>query len=141
MSDSARRDLFVFPSIEQSFLIIIMLAIKADNIFSTSEKKVIKSSLLTLELFQNYSEEELKEGIKKALLRIEIRGAKTALLEAANNLPKELHQSVFTLAAELIVSDSKITKTEQEILDRLQKVLSIPKDVAQQIILEKIFHA
>lgn len=137
MSHSIKQARFVFPSIEQSFLIIIMLAVKADKIFSQSEKEVIKQSLLPMKLFENYSEQQLSSAIKKALLRIEIKGEDIALREAAKNLPSELHQLTFSLAVDLIVSDSKITQAEQMVLDKIQHTLSISINLAQRIISEK----
>ncbi|MGF1489049.1 MAG: tellurite resistance TerB family protein [Prochloraceae cyanobacterium] len=137
MSHSIKQDPFVFPSIEQSFLIVIMLAVKADKIFSQSEKEVIKQSLLPMKLFENYSEEQLSSAIKKALLRIEIEGEDIALREAAKNLPSELHKFTFSLAVDLIVSDSKITQAEQVVLDKIQHTLSISINLAQRIISEK----
>lgn len=119
---------------QESFLTIIMLAVQADRVFSLEEKEVIKSTVLELEIFKNYSQKQIIEKMEQALKKIETKGEEVSLQEATRNLPKELYQTVFTTAADLIASDRQITNNERDILQRLQQTLSIPQITVNKII-------
>ena len=72
--------------------------------------------------------------MEQALKKIETKGEEVSLQEAARNLPKELHQTAFTTAVDLIASDRQITNNERDILERLQQILSIPQNTVNKII-------
>ena len=129
MSNVTKQDLSLSLSLEESFL-----AIQADKIFSLAEKEVVKFTIQQLKIFQKFSQKELVQKIEQILEAIEALGEEVVLAEAAQSLPERLHNTVFTVAADLITVDCTITKTEQDILNKIQLALSIPQDVADKII-------
>lgn len=134
MSNVTKQDLSLSLSLEESFLAILALAIQADKIFSLAEKEVVKFTIQQLKIFQKFSQKELVQKIEQILEAIEALGEEVVLAEAAQSLPSRLHNTVFTVAADLITVDCTITKTEQDILNKIQLALSIPQDVADKII-------
>lgn len=134
MSNVTKQDLSLSLSLEESFLAILALVIQADKIFSLAEKEVVKFTIQQLKIFQKFSQKELVQKIEQILEAIEALGEEVVLAEAAQSLPSRLHNTVFTVAADLITVDCTITKTEQDILNKIQLALSIPQDVADKII-------
>ena len=134
MSNVTKQDLFLSLSLEESFLAILALVIQADKIFSLAEKEVVKFTIQQLKIFQKFSQKELVQKIEQILEAIDALGEEVVLAEAAQSLPERLHNTVFTVAADLITVDCTITKTEQDILNKIQLALSIPQDVADKII-------
>lgn len=134
MSNVTKQDLSLSLSLEESFLAILALVIQADKIFSLAEKEVVKFTIQQLKIFQKFSQKELVQKIEQILEAIEALGEEVVLAEAAQSLPERLHNTVFTVAADLITVDCTITKTEQDILNKIQLALSIPQDVADKII-------
>ena len=134
MSNVTKQDLSLSLSSEESFLAIIALAIQADKIFSLAEKEVVKFTVQQLKIFQKFSQKQLVQKIEQILEEIEALGEEVVLAEAVKSLPERLYKTVFTVAADLITADCTITKTEQDILNKIQLALSIPQDVADKII-------
>ncbi len=134
MSNGAKQDISVSLSPEEAFLAIIMLAVQADGIFALAEKEVVRFAIEQRKIFQNSSQEELIEKMDEDLKKIKIKGEQTVLEEAVRVLPAKLYTTAFTIAADIVSSDGKITPKEADILNRIQQALSIPQDTVDKII-------
>jgi len=132
MSNAAKKDLSL--STEGSLLAIIMLAIQADGVFSLAEKEVVRFTVQQIKIFREYSQEELVQKMEESLKAIAENGEEVVLKSAVEGLPAQLYNTAFTIAADLITANDKITKNESDTLNKIQKALAIPEDTADKII-------
>ncbi|WP_319419933.1 tellurite resistance TerB family protein [Pleurocapsa sp. FMAR1] len=118
----------------ESFAGIMLATIAADGYLAREETQSLMSTLYRMKLFQSYPNDHVSRMIDKLAKIIQTRGADTLLNVAVQCLPEYLHETVFAVATDLILSDGEVSEEEEHILQKLCGYLSISKDQINKII-------
>ncbi|GAB4302466.1 MAG: tellurite resistance TerB family protein [Geminocystis sp.] len=116
----------------EAFTIIILFSAISDGSFEDEEKDIILNILKRMKTFRYYGGNivQLMSNCLKYLLKDPIQ----ALAQSVISLPQELHETVFVVATDIIMSDGKVTEKEAATLDMLAKYLSISPTQVTKII-------
>ncbi|MDJ0532808.1 MAG: tellurite resistance TerB family protein [Xenococcaceae cyanobacterium MO_207.B15] len=112
----------------------MLATIAADGYLAREETQNLISILYRTKLFQSYPSDHISRMISKLMKIIQTKGAESLLKVAVDSLPEYLHETVFAVATDLILSDGEVSDEEEAVLSRLCKSLSISQETVNQII-------
>lgn len=118
----------------ESFAGIMLATIAADGYLANEETQNLITTLYRMKLFQSYPSDHVSRMIGKLMKIIQTKNADTLLNVAVQSLPEYLHETVFAVATDLILSDGEVSNVEEAILSKLCNSLSISKDKVNKII-------
>ncbi|HEY9771449.1 MAG TPA: tellurite resistance TerB family protein [Coleofasciculaceae cyanobacterium] len=118
----------------ESFAGIMLATIAADGYLADEEIRNLISTLYRMKLFQSYPSDHVSRMIDKLMKIIQTQSAGSLLKVAVSSLPEYLHETVFAVATDLILSDGEVSEDEEAVLSKLCKSLSISQETVNQII-------
>ncbi|AFZ37822.1 hypothetical protein Sta7437_4353 [Stanieria cyanosphaera PCC 7437] len=118
----------------ESFAGIMLATIAADGYLANEEIQSLVATLYRMKLFQSYPSDHVSRMINKLMKIIEIQGVDSLLKVAVSSLPEYLHETVFAVATDLILSDGEVSDDEEAVLSKLCRSLSISQETVNQII-------
>ena len=118
----------------EAFAAVAVVAAVADGVVSNEEVVSLQSSLLRMQLFRGWDEQQFSEMFNKLADILQAQGMDALLSAAVKTLAKELHETVFVLASDLILADGSIAVEEKDFLHNLQDLLGINDMLAKKIV-------
>ena len=118
----------------ESFAGIMLATIAADGYLANEETQNLITTLYRMQLFQSYPNDHVSRMISKLMKIIQTQNADTLLNIAIGSLPEYLHETVFAVATDLILSDGEVSDIEEAVLSKLCNRLSISQDKVNKII-------
>ena len=115
---------------EESFAAIILSAVAADGKISDEEAM----SIAAMRFFNNFTRDQSMSMFKKLINILRNQGIENLILASKDALSLESRQTAFAMAVDLTLADGVINQEEKNILDKIQKTLEIPEDIAIKII-------
>lgn len=113
---------------------IMLAAVAVDGFMAEEELRNVMTTVKRMKLFDQHSQAEIVQMLKK-LLKIIKSNSVDALLESAiPNLPEYLYETIFAIATDITLSDGAIFNEEMQMLSKLSHSLEIPETTADQII-------
>ena len=118
----------------EAFAGILLVAIAADGCLGREESQSFMLTLYKMKLFQSYPNDHVSRMINKLTKIAQTTDLDRLLNVAVQCLPEYLHETVFAVATDLILSDGEVSEAEEYILSKLYNCLSISKDKVNKII-------
>ena len=112
----------------------MLATIAADGYLANEETQNLITTLYRMQLFQSYPDDHVSRMISKLMKIIQTQSANTLLNIAVQSLPEYLHETVFAVATDLILSDGEVSQEEEAVLSKLCNCLSISQDKVNKII-------
>ncbi len=113
----------------------IFLAIaSSDGEIADDEEKCICTSLSRMHLFQEWEEEQYDSMFQKLTNILNERGVQALLKMGIAAVPTELYETVFVIAADLVLSDRVVRREEKKIIHQLQQQLNIKQELVEKIL-------
>lgn len=113
---------------------VILVTIAADGNISDEEKEGFVAISNRMKILRDQSANEFNQMIRKLQSYLQKHGSKWLLEKAVVALPRELRDTVFALAADLVFADGSIEDEEKAIIESLQTALKVPDDLAVKIL-------
>jgi uncharacterized tellurite resistance protein B-like protein len=119
---------------EEAVAAIIFVAMSADGEVIEEEIEILKDMLSTMELFEDYSPNEL-QGMLDAITDIyDQEGIDTLFNIAVESISEDLAETAFEAVVKVVLIEGEIPEAEEDFIDDLQQALGIEDKVAQEII-------
>jgi tellurite resistance protein len=113
---------------------IALVAIAADGYLADQEGQDMTMLLSRMALFNSYSKDAIHHLFDMLLTRLKTEGPGVMVDQARAILPRDLRETAFAIATDLVLSDRTVTPQEQAFLEDLYRILEIPSPLAQQIV-------
>ncbi len=85
-------------------------------------------------LFKNQTAGDFNQMMGKLIGLLKKHGPQSLLQKASSSLPKELRETAFAVAADLVFVDGSVEDDEKELLETIQRALEVPDDLAPRIL-------
>lgn len=121
-------------SLEEAFVLVLLAAVSADGHVSADESAEVFRTFRGMGLYRGWSTERLQAIVGQAMERIEYHGVAPMVARAARRLPRDLRETAFANAADLVLSDRRVAGHERHLLDELQVVLELAEERAAVIL-------
>ena len=118
----------------ESFAGVMLATIAADGYLANEEVQTLVTTLNKMKLFQSYPSDHVSRMINKLMKIIETQSTESLLNVAVSSLPEYLHETVFAVATDLILSDGEVSDEEEAVLSKLCNSLNISRDTVNKII-------
>ena len=134
LSTSHRQERGNSFSPAEAFAAITLATVAVDGYLSDDETRVMLTSLMRMELFRSYSNDVMRRLFDKICAIINRQGSDVLLETAIASLPHHLHDTVFAVAADLVLADGEVTEEEESLLQYLYNHLGLPEEKAKNIL-------
>lgn len=121
-------------SSEAAVAAIVFVATFADSEVTDEELEIFNDIMLNLELYENYSDEELQAMVNKFADIYDTDGLEALFNLAVKSISEEWVETAFEAAVEVVLVDGSIPEAEEDFISNLQQALGIDNKVAQEII-------
>lgn len=121
---------------EEAVAAVAVIAAKANS--TVVELEMVEDTLLQLEIFDEYSEDEISEIVKKLADTVNKKGLGALFSAAYQGLGEEFSLDAFAVAVALFVEDGEVPTQQQLFLKELQEALEIEEEEAEAVIHEVI---
>ncbi|MEM7756871.1 MAG: tellurite resistance TerB family protein [Cyanobacteria bacterium P01_A01_bin.40] len=118
----------------ESFAGIMLAIIAADGYLANEETQNLITTLYRMKLFQSYPSDHVSRMIGKLMKIMQTNNVDVLLNVSVQSLPEYLHETVFAVATDLLLSDGEVSDKEEYILSKLCNCLSIDQDKVNKII-------
>jgi hypothetical protein len=118
----------------EAFAGILLGAVASDGHISGEEANGLCTILGRMKLYDNWTSEKFNNMLNRLLGMIKREGVEAILKRCAEVLPRELHETVFANACDLVLADGVVEEAEKEFLNSLQRILEISGDQAITIV-------
>ena len=118
----------------ESFAGVMLATIAADGYLAREEISSLVTTLHQMKLFQSYPSESISRMIDKLMKMMQVQSVDRLLNISIKCLPEYLHETVFAVSTDLILSDGEVSEEEEAVLSKLCSSLSISKDKVSKII-------
>lgn len=123
----------IMLSSAESFGGIVLAVISSDGYISDEEIESVNAILTRMKLYNNWERGNFSNMWNK-LLGVQKRNGNESLLKnSCELLPKELRETAFTIAVDLVLADGSIAENEKKFLNDLQALLNIEDNLAVKI--------
>ncbi|MDJ0800901.1 MAG: tellurite resistance TerB family protein [Calothrix sp. MO_167.B12] len=129
-----RQENRVSLSPAEAFAAVLLATVAADGYLADEEIQVMSASLSRMELFRSYPNDVIRRIFDKLCGITKRQGSDNLIKNAIGSLPNHLHDTVFAVAADLVLADGEVTEEEENILNYLYTNLDIPDDKARNIV-------
>lgn len=119
---------------EEAVAAIIFVAMSADGEVIEEEIEVLNDMLSTMELFEDYSPNELQGMLDTITDIYDQEGIDTLFNIAVESISEDLTETAFEAAVKVILIEGEIPEAEEDFIDDLQQALGIEDKAAQEII-------
>ncbi|HOJ78257.1 MAG TPA: tellurite resistance TerB family protein [Bacillota bacterium] len=120
------------PSDDALILHGMLCVAGADGAFDDAEIELVQGYFATLPEFEGKDWEEVYNGAKKVLSKY--NSVFESVKALADLSTQALKNKMFVLAVDIALSSGDVDEAEDEMLEAMQRVLSIPDELAAKII-------
>ena len=118
---------------QECFAGILLGASACDGYIADDEVQGLLAALFRMKLFERVNEKQFGQIINK-LHKFQKKSGVDALIDGCvQNLPKELTKAAFANACDIVLADGIVDPDEKEFIDKLQKKLELPDNLAKTI--------
>ncbi|GCL51028.1 hypothetical protein NIES3804_26020 [Microcystis aeruginosa NIES-3804] len=118
----------------EAFAAITLVAVAADGYLSEEETQALITTLSRMHLYRSYPREVIGRLFDRLCAILSRQGAQVLLNMAIDSLPHDLYETAFAVTADLILADGEVSSEEENLLNKLYKILEIPEQMAIKII-------
>ncbi len=118
----------------EAFAGLVLAVVGADGHISDDEVRAANAIFNRMRLFGPITADQFSAMIDRLIGYLKKHGADWLLGKAVAALPDELRETAFATAADLIFADGSVESSEQELVEKLQKSLQIPDELALKIV-------
>ena len=118
---------------QESFAGILLGASACDGHIADDEVQGLIAALLRMKLFERVNEKQFGQMINKLHKFQKKQGVDTLIDSCVKNLPEHLVNAAFTNACDIVLADGVVDPEEKEFIDKLQKKLGLPDNLAKTI--------
>lgn len=119
---------------EEGFAAIMLAVVAADGNVSDEEVQDFNARANRMKLFAPQSGAEFRQMIDKLFRILRKSGPKELTKRGASALPKELQETVFAVAVDMIFADGSVQDEEKALVETLQGELGISDALASKIL-------
>lgn len=116
----------------EAFTVIVLFSAMGDGRLEEEEMDIIVNVLARMNTFRSYRG-SMKQLLDKSMKYLTSNPAE-ALAESIASLPKDLHDTAFAVAVDIIMSDGNVSESEEVAMLLLADKLSVTKAKAKKII-------
>jgi uncharacterized tellurite resistance protein B-like protein len=113
---------------------ILVAVANADGDMADEEIGALVGVTRRMRMLESLSDEQHDAMINKLFSFLKKQGASALLQAGVASCPRELRDTAFLLATDMVLSDGVVEQKEKEFLMQLKKALGIADDVAQKIV-------
>lgn len=121
-------------TIDQALIAVMIGAMEANEHTSRQEAQRAHHMIWSMRRFRHRDGEDVDELIDAVRGRMEESGVEAVLEQAVGTLPARLRQSAFAVAADLVLADAALQRSERRFLMGLAADLGLPPQLAQEIL-------
>jgi tellurite resistance protein len=119
---------------QEAFVALLIASARADGSVSAHEANRIEHVVGGMKLFRGQSHEQLQKVFARAAERVSTHGVPSVVPAAVAIIPKELRDTTFAVAIDLMLSDGQLSPKEEAFVDELRTLLNVERDLAGRII-------
>ncbi|GET35449.1 tellurite resistance TerB family protein [Microseira wollei] len=119
---------------EEAVAAIVFAATFANGEVTDEEIEVFNDILSNLELYENYSDEEMQAMVDKFTDIYDTDGIEALFNLAVESISEDWVETAFEAAVEVVLVDGSIPEAEEDFISNLQQALGIDNTVAQEIL-------
>jgi len=118
---------------DDAFIALFIAAMEANGNVSAVEGVRAHHLIWSMNRFRDQSADHVGHHIERMRVLVGLHGANVVLDAAARAIPSRLRTSAFALAADLLLADGKVDRSERRFLERLRTGLCLDEAEAQRI--------
>ncbi|MBI2194750.1 MAG: tellurite resistance TerB family protein [Planctomycetes bacterium] len=117
-----------------AFTAIVLAVVASDGQITETEAVGLFQVFSRMKLYEGFSNDRMGSILRKNINLLKRKGLDALVDEAAKVLKPELRATAFAVASDLIFADGHVEKEEKDLMEKLQKVLSIEPVLAEKIV-------
>ncbi|MBI2497147.1 MAG: tellurite resistance TerB family protein [Opitutae bacterium] len=121
-------------NVEEAFAAVLLVAVAADGHVSDEEKREFAAIVNRVQLYRAMNGDQFSAMMDKLHGLHRREGSERLIERAAQSLPSELRETVFALAADLVLADGSVEADEKTLLELLQSRLGIGDGLALRVV-------
>ncbi len=119
---------------EEAFLGIALSSVAADEVVTPEEGRAMVQALTRIRAFRDLHPAQVADMLNKFTSIIRREGPGTIIEAAKKILDTKMKEAAFAVAVDLVLADGVVENKEKEFLEKLQKSIGIPDDLATKIV-------
>jgi tellurite resistance protein len=119
---------------QEAFVALLIASARADGSVSVHEANRIEHVVGGMKLFRGQSHEQLQKVFATAAERVSTHGVASVVPAAVAIIPKELRDTTFAVAIDLMLSDGRLSPKEEAFVEELRTLLNVERDAAARIV-------
>lgn len=119
---------------DDAIVALLVAAMEASGHVSPEEGARAHHLIWSMRRFRDVSGETMGQRIERMKTLIGESGAAAIIDRAARTIPARLRPATFAVAADLVLTDGRLERSEREFLDRLGADLRLDEDEARDIV-------
>jgi tellurite resistance protein len=119
---------------EEAFVGIILSSVAVDEVIDKEELLVVSHTLGRMRAFRRFPPEQVVNMMNTFLQIIRREGVGNIVDAAKRCLNKDMRETAFALAVDIILADGVVEQKEKEFLEKLQEVLGLAPELAKKIV-------
>jgi tellurite resistance protein len=118
----------------EAFAGVLLGAVASDGHISGEEGQGLCTILGRMKMYDNWNDAKFNNMLNRLLGMIKREGVEPVLRRCAEVLPKQLHETAFANACDLVLADGVVEPAEKQFLETLRGLLEIDGDQALTIV-------
>jgi hypothetical protein len=118
----------------EAFVCLLLAGARSDGSVSPHEANQIEHVVTAMKLFRGSSYEVRQAIFTTAAERIKQQGIGRVVSAAAAAVPPELRGTAFAVAVDLMLSDGRLTTSEERFADELRVRLHVDREMAAKVV-------
>lgn len=118
----------------EAFAGVMLAVVAADGNISDEESDAFLGAINRMQMFREQSDGDHKAMMNKLFGILRKSDPGDLVTRAAATLTSRLREAAFAAAADLVFVDGSVEDEERKILERIQRALEVPDELAQQIV-------
>lgn len=114
----------------EAFASLVIAVAGIDGHLADDEVRAANAIFNRMRLFAPISSDQFSAMIDRLVGYLKKHGSDWLLGKAVASLPAELKQTAFVTAVDLVFADGSVEKSEQAVIEKLQKMLGVSDDLA-----------
>jgi tellurite resistance protein len=119
---------------EEAFLGIALSSVAADEVIAPEEVLAMNYTLIRMRAFRDLNPAQVSDMLNRFTHIIRREGAGTVIEAAKSSLDAKMKETAFAVAVDLVLADGVVEAKEKEFLEKLQKAIGIPDELATKIV-------
>ncbi len=118
----------------EAFVCLLLASARSDGSVSPHEANEIEQAVAAMKLFRGSSYEARHGIFTTAAERIKQQGIEDVVRAAVAAVPTELRATAFAVAVDLMLSDGRLTTSEQRFAEELRVRLNVDRELAAKVV-------